>query len=92
MLSSVRLFECWVKLLPTKLGDKEKLDKKGMILQGLGNLKDESPSFSGLSSIEDPENFVKELKKVFDVMYVVCIERVELDAYQIKSVSMTWYE
>ena len=25
-------------------------------------------------------------------MYVVCIERVELDAYQIKSVSMTWYE
>ena len=39
------------------------------------------PSFSGSSTIEDPENFIEELKKVFDVMHVVDVGRVELDSY-----------
>ena len=46
-------------------------------------------SFSALSSTEDLKNFVEEFKKVFDVMHVVGIERIELDAYQLKSMSMT---
>ena len=36
------------------------------------------PSFTGSSTSEDPENFVGELKKVFDVMHVADTERVEL--------------
>ena len=35
-----------------------------------------SLSFIGLSTNEDPENFVEDLKKVFDVMNVVDVERV----------------
>ena len=35
-------------------------------------------SFTGLSIIEDLENFVEELKNVFDVMHVVDAERVEI--------------
>ena len=48
------------------------------------------PSFSSSSTIEDPKNFMGELKKVFDVMLVVDAERVELTAYQLKNVSRTW--
>ena len=40
------------------------------------------PSFTSSNTTEDPKKFVKELKKVFDVMHVVGGERVELDAYQ----------
>ena len=35
---------------------------------------------------------MEELKKVFEVMHVVDAERVELDAYQVKSVSRTWLD
>ncbi|XP_049364494.1 bax inhibitor 1-like [Solanum verrucosum] len=41
---------------------------------------------------EDPENFVEELQKVFEVMHVVDAKRVELDAYQLKSVARTWFD
>lgn len=43
--------------------------------------------FTGSSTIDNPENFVEKLKKVFDVMHVVFVERVKLDAYQLKNVS-----
>ena len=46
-------------------------------------------SFTGSIPIEDPENFVEELKKVFEVMHVVDVERVELDAYRLKGVART---
>ena len=36
------------------------------------------PSFTGLSTTEDMENFVEKLKKVFNVMHVIDAERVEL--------------
>ena len=39
------------------------------------------------STIEDPKNFVEELKKLFDVMDVVGVERVELVANQLNSVA-----
>ena len=50
-----------------------------------------APSFIGSRTTEDPEDFVEELKKVFEVTHVVDVERVKLAAYQLKSVSRTWF-
>uniref|UniRef100_M1DC99 Gag-pol polyprotein n=1 Tax=Solanum tuberosum TaxID=4113 RepID=M1DC99_SOLTU len=50
------------------------------------------PSFTGSSTTEDPKNFIEELQKVFKVMHVVDVERVELVAYQLKNVSRTWFD
>ena len=36
------------------------------------------PSYNGLSTTQDPKNFVEALKKVFNVMHVIDAERVEL--------------
>ena len=49
------------------------------------------PIFIGSSTTEDPKNFTKELKKVFDVMNVIAAERVEIDAYELKYVARTWF-
>ena len=56
----------------------------------MGILDDVSPSFTGSRSAEDLENFMEELKKVFDVMHVIGIKIYELAAYQLKSVARTW--
>ena len=50
------------------------------------------PSFMGSSTTEDPENFIEELKKIFDVMHVADIERVELAVYQLKDVAKAWFD
>ena len=50
------------------------------------------PSFTGLITTEDPENFVDELKKVFDVMHVADAKRVDLASYQLKNVAGTWFD
>ncbi|KAG5614487.1 hypothetical protein H5410_014311 [Solanum commersonii] len=50
-------------------------------------LRMNSPSFTSSSTAQDPENFIEELKRVFDVMHVADIERVELVAYQMKDVA-----
>ena len=50
------------------------------------------PSLNGSSIIEDLDNFVEELKKVFDVMHVVDAKRVELNAFQLKNVARTWFD
>uniref|UniRef100_M1DFE4 Retrotransposon gag protein n=1 Tax=Solanum tuberosum TaxID=4113 RepID=M1DFE4_SOLTU len=50
------------------------------------------PSFTGSSVTEDPENFIEELKRVFDVMHVAESERVELPAYQLKGVARIWFD
>ena len=47
------------------------------------------PRFTGSSTTEDPKNFVEELKKVFEVMHVIDMERVDLVAYQMKNVPRT---
>ena len=49
------------------------------------------PSFPGTCTTEDPKNFTKELKKVFEVMHVADTERVELSSYQLKGISRTWF-
>ncbi|WMV33411.1 hypothetical protein MTR67_026796 [Solanum verrucosum] len=50
------------------------------------------PSFTVSSVNEDPKNFVEELQKVFEIMHVVDVERVDLDAYQLKSVARIWFD
>ncbi|XP_015161200.1 uncharacterized protein [Solanum tuberosum] len=50
------------------------------------------PSFTGSSIIEDPKNFVDELQKVFEIMHVIDAERVKLDAYQLKGVTIIWFD
>ncbi|WMV34377.1 hypothetical protein MTR67_027764 [Solanum verrucosum] len=49
-------------------------------------------SFTRSSTAEDPENFIEELKKVFDVMHVTDTVRVELATYQMKNVVRTWFD
>ncbi|KAG5576254.1 hypothetical protein H5410_056388 [Solanum commersonii] len=49
-------------------------------------------SFTVSNTSEDLENFIKELKKVFDVMHVDDTERVELAAYQLKNFARTWFD
>ena len=41
----------------------------------------------GSITTKDIKNFVDELKKVFDVMHVGDVERVEVAAYQLKNVT-----
>lgn len=50
------------------------------------------PSFTGLITIKDLENFVEEQKKVFDVMHIGDTKRVELVAYQLKNMPRTWFD
>nr|XP_004239542.1 uncharacterized protein LOC101263910 [Solanum lycopersicum] len=50
------------------------------------------PSFMVSITTENPENFVEELKKVFYVMHVADAKRVELTAYQLKTVARTWFD
>ncbi|XP_015072471.1 uncharacterized protein LOC107016548 [Solanum pennellii] len=38
------------------------------------------PSFTGSYTTKDPENFIEELKKVFDVIHIIDDERVKLSA------------
>ena len=52
-------------------------------------LRMKPPSLIGLSPTEDPENFVEQLKKVFEVIHVVDVERVGSAAYQLKGVART---
>lgn len=44
------------------------------------------------SVTEDPQMFIKKMKRVYNVMHVVKVEIVELDAYQMKGVSTIWYD
>ena len=50
------------------------------------------PSFMSSSTTEDPENFIEELKKIFDVMHMEDIEWVELVVYQLKDVARTYFD
>ena len=50
------------------------------------------PSFTASSTTEYLENFTEELKKVFEVMHVSVIERVEVVSYQLKGITRTWFD
>ena len=46
-----------------------------------------SPEFLGSLTTENPQNFLDEIKKVFEVMQVTGNDRVELASYQFKNVA-----
>lgn len=50
------------------------------------------PSFIGSSTNKDLGNFNDKLNKVFEVMFVVDIESVDLSSYQLKVISNTWFD
>ncbi|XP_049365270.1 uncharacterized protein LOC125830099 [Solanum verrucosum] len=50
------------------------------------------PSFTGSSVTEDLENFIEELKRLFDGMHIADAERVQQVAYQIKGVARIWFD
>ena len=45
------------------------------------------PEFLGSQTNEDPQNFLDEIKKIFEVMQVTGNDRVELASYQLKDVA-----
>ena len=49
------------------------------------------PEFLGSQANEDPQNFLDEIKKIFEVMQVTRNDRVELASYQLKDVAHIWY-
>ena len=49
------------------------------------------PEFLGSQTNKDPQNFLDEIKKIFEVMQVTRNYRVELASYQLKDVAHIWY-
>ncbi|WMV25631.1 hypothetical protein MTR67_019016 [Solanum verrucosum] len=49
------------------------------------------PEFLGSQTGEDPQNFLDEIKKIFEVIQVTGNDRVELASYQLKDVAHIWY-
>ena len=49
------------------------------------------PEFLGSQVGKDPQNFIDEVKKIFEVMQVTGNDRVELASYQLKDVTHIWY-
>ena len=47
--------------------------------------------FLGSQANEDPQKFLDEIKKIFEVMQVTGNNRVELESYQLKNVAHIWY-
>ena len=49
------------------------------------------PDFLGSQTNEDPQNFLDEIKKIFEVMQVTGNDQVKLATYQLKDVAFIWY-
>ncbi|WMV37464.1 hypothetical protein MTR67_030849 [Solanum verrucosum] len=49
------------------------------------------PEFLGSRVVEDPYNFIDEVKKIFRVMQVTSNGRVGLASYQLKDVAHVWF-
>ena len=47
--------------------------------------------FLGSQTKEDPQNFLDEIKKIFEVMQFTGNDQVELASYQLKDVAHIWY-
>ncbi|WMV19409.1 hypothetical protein MTR67_012794 [Solanum verrucosum] len=47
--------------------------------------------FLGSQVGEDPQNFIDEVKKIFEVMQLTGNDRVKLSSYQLKDVAHFWY-
>ena len=50
------------------------------------------PSFTGSDPNEDPQDFIDQIQRTFDVMHVSSKEALELAAYRLKGVAILWYE
>ena len=50
-----------------------------------------SPEFLWSQTNKDSQNFLDEIKKIFEVMQVTGNDRVELASYQLKDVALIWY-
>ncbi|WMV18385.1 hypothetical protein MTR67_011770 [Solanum verrucosum] len=50
------------------------------------------PEFTRSKINDDPKNFMDELQKVFEVMHVADVERVELAAYKLKGIARIWFD
>ena len=50
------------------------------------------PSFACLNTIEDLENFIEELKKVFNVIHFFDTTRFYLVLYHMNGVARTWFD
>ena len=49
------------------------------------------PEFLGSQTNEDPQNFLDEIKKIFEVMQVTRKDQVELASYQLKDIAHILY-
>ena len=68
--------------MTNQIGEKRAAQQEGVDTSIVREfLRMNPPSFTGSNTTEDPENIIKELKKVYDVMNVVDDERVELASY-----------
>lgn len=50
-----------------------------------------SPEFLRLKVVEDPYNFIDEVKQILGVIQVTSTESVEFEPYQLKDVSHIWF-
>ncbi|XP_049351896.1 uncharacterized protein LOC125816341 [Solanum verrucosum] len=50
------------------------------------------PSFTGTDPNEDPQDFIDQIQRTFDVMHVSGKEALELAVYRLKGVAILWYE
>ncbi|KAH0706063.1 hypothetical protein KY285_010594 [Solanum tuberosum] len=50
------------------------------------------PSFTGSDPNEDPQDFIDQIQRTFDVMHVSGKEALELATYRLKGVAILWYE
>lgn len=71
---------------------KEELDKEATNNSRIHEfLRMNPPCFTCSSTTKDLESFINELKNVFDVRHISNTQRVELPAYQMKSVARIWF-
>ena len=47
--------------------------------------------FYGFKLNEDPQDFIEEIFKIFDIMGVASSEKAELAAYQLKGLPQIWF-
>ncbi|KAH0765295.1 hypothetical protein KY285_001166 [Solanum tuberosum] len=75
-----------------QVGHRENRQEVTNTLRIRGSLRMNPPSFTSSSVTEDLKKFVEELQKVFEIMHISDVERVELEAYQMKGVARIWFD
>ncbi|KAH0674527.1 hypothetical protein KY290_024941 [Solanum tuberosum] len=88
-LEAIRMLS---QAVTNQVGQRENRQKVIDTLRIREFLRMNPPSFTCSSVTEDPENFVEDLQKVFEIMHVTDAERVELASYQMKGVTRIWFD